>query len=211
MSSRHKASLARRPTGWATTTRRRRPTTCSSRRGDAKAPLPLLLYLSPGPEGSWQAFERLARARNLLYVAPRAAGNDCPPRRRVRIALDALDDVRRQFPVDPDRTYLVLLRRRARRLRHRVRIAGAVRRVIPICASGDLRQEPWLRQRVIDRLSVALLTGATDFNRGEVERLRGPYLTEVGVRSRVWTVAGMGHAIPGERTLTGRCSGSTTA
>ena len=73
--------------------------------------------------------------------------------------------------------------------------------VMPICAGGNLRDESWLRQRAVDRLSVALLTGEKDFNRGEVERLRGPYLADVGVRSKVWTQPGLGHAIPNDKTL----------
>jgi hypothetical protein len=72
---------------------------------------------------------------------------------------------------------------------------------MPICASGDLRDEPWLRQRVIDRLSVALMTGENDFNRAEVERLRGPYLKEVGVRTRWREQAGLGHGVPDEKQL----------
>ncbi|MFO0880978.1 MAG: hypothetical protein U0840_26950 [Gemmataceae bacterium] len=171
-------------------------------RKERKTPLPLLLYLSPGNEGSWKQFEKLARSQGMLYVAPRNAGNDVPPRRRVRMVLDVLDEVLRDFPVDPDRTYIAGFSGGGR-------IACAIAfalpelfgGVIPLCATGDLRQEPWLRQRVADRLSVALVTGENDFNRGEVERLRGPFLAEVGVRSRVWMVAGLGHALPGERTL----------
>src|SRR5262249_54077179 len=60
----------------------------------------------------------------------------------------------------------------------------------------DLRQDSWLRQRVVERLSVALMTGEKDFNRPEAERLRGTYFKEVGVRARVWVQAGLGHAIP---------------
>ena len=52
------------------------------------------------------------------------------------------------------------------------------------------------RQRVADHLSVALVTGERDFNRNELELLRGPLLADVGVRTKVWTVPQMGHAIP---------------
>lgn len=172
-------------------------------RRNARAALPLILYVSPGSgsEGL-KHFERLVRARGFLFAAPHGAGNDCPSRKRVRIVLDVLDDVRRNFPVDPDRTYIVGTSGGARMASA---IAFALPElfggVMPIIASGDLRPEPWLRQRVIDRLSVALVTGEKDFNRGEVERWRGPLLKEVGVRARVWTVAGLGHAIPGERIL----------
>jgi len=73
--------------------------------------------------------------------------------------------------------------------------------IMALCAGEDLREEPWLRQRVIDRLSVALLTGEKDFSRGEVERLRGPYFKDVGVRTRVWTQPELGHAIASVKNL----------
>jgi pimeloyl-ACP methyl ester carboxylesterase len=168
-----------------------------------KTPLPLVLFLSPGRDGKpGQVFVRLAQARGFLFAAPHNAGNDCPSKRRVRIILDVLDDVRRQFPVDPDRTYVAGLSGGGRIACH---IAFALPElfggVMPIVAGGYPREESWLRHRVIERLSVALVTGEKDFNRGEVERFRGPFLKEVGVRTRVWTVAGMGHTMPGERIL----------
>ena len=71
----------------------------------------------------------------------------------------------------------------------------------PVCAGGDLREEPWLRHRLADRLSIALVTGEKDFNRGENERWRGPLFQAIGGRSRVWTVTKLDHAIPGGDTL----------
>jgi hypothetical protein len=53
----------------------------------------------------------------------------------------------------------------------------------------------------MERISVAHLTGETDFNRGEVERFRGPMLADVGVRSKVWVVPGMGHGIPDAKSF----------
>jgi pimeloyl-ACP methyl ester carboxylesterase len=111
--------------------------------------------------------------------------------------LDVLDDIGRRTPVDPDRTYLAGFSGGAR-------VACAVTFALPeyfggaigVCGAEDLREESWLRQRVCDRLSVALITGEQDFNRGELERLREPMLSEVGVRTKVWTVEKMGHAIP---------------
>ena len=172
-------------------------------RRNPKAPMPVILFLSPGNDGGgWRAFEKLAKAEGVLVAAPRGAGNDCPGRRRVRIVLDVLDDLRRNYPVDPDQTYIAGFSGGGR-------IACAVAfalpelfaGVMPICAGGNLRDESWLRRRAADRLSVALLTGEKDFNRGEVERLRGPYLTDVGVRCKVWTQPGLGHAIPNDKTL----------
>jgi hypothetical protein len=174
-----------------------------SRRGSAKKPLPVIVFISPTNEPlGWKHFEGLCKDNDILFAGPRNAGNDCPPKQRVRIVLDVLDDLRRNHYTDPDRTYLAGFSGGGR-------IACAVAfalpelfgGVMPICAGGDLRDEPWLRHRVIERLSVALLTGERDFNRGEVERLRGPYLKEVGVRTRVWTQPALPHNVPAEKYL----------
>jgi pimeloyl-ACP methyl ester carboxylesterase len=198
-------SLARVPEGWLPDYDSKKQTYDLSvpARKSNKTPLPLILYLSPDKDsGSGKAFARLAQTRGFLYAAPINAGNDCPSRQRVRIVLDVLDNVRRQFPVDPDRTYIAGFSGGGR-------IACAIAfalpelfgGVIPVCAGGFPREESWLRQRVVERLSVALVTGQTDFNRGEVERLRGPFLKDVGVRTRVWTVPDLGHQVPGEKVI----------
>lgn len=170
-------------------------------RKDAKTPAPLLLYLSPGNDGrAFDSFEKLAKANGLFFAAPHKAGNDCPQRRRVRIVLDVLDDVRRNYAIDPDRTYVAGFSGGGR-------IACAVAfalpelfgGVMPFCAGGGLRDESWLRQRAADRLSVASMTGEKDFNHGEVTRWRGPYLSGVGVRSRTWSEPGLGHAVAGAK------------
>jgi predicted esterase len=172
-------------------------------RREAKKLLPVLLYLSPSSNQlGWKRFERLCKQQGILFACPFGAGNDCPSKKRVRIVLDVLDDLRRNYPIDADRTYLAGFSGGGR-------IACAIAfalpeyfgGVMPICASGDLRSESWLRQRVIDRLRVALLTGEKDFNRAEVERLRGPLLKEVGVSARVWLSRGMGHDIPPDALL----------
>jgi predicted esterase len=158
----------------------------------------LVLFISPGPRSTSAAsFRRACDLHNLIYAGPHNAGNTTAVRQRVRIVLDVLDDVRRKHGVDPDRTFVAGFSGGGR-------IACAIGfalpehfgGVIPICASGDLRQEPWLRHRVIDRLSVAHLTGVNDFNRGEVERYRGPMLAASGVRSKVWVAPKVGHAMP---------------
>jgi hypothetical protein len=172
-------------------------------RKDQKKPYGLVLFVSPGdgPTG-FKQFEGPCKELGLLFVSVYGAGNSCPTKKRVRIVLDVLDDVRRQFPIDPDRTYIGGFSGGGR-------IACAIAfalpehfgGALPVCASGDVRQEPYLRQRVRDRLSVALLTGETDFNRGEVERLRGPYLKDIGVRQKVWVQPKMGHGVPESKTI----------
>lgn len=171
-------------------------------KGKSKSGRPVILFISPSNRTSgWRAFKELCVKRGIIFIGPHAAGNRCPMRKRVRIVLDALDDVRRKHAIDPDRTYIAGFSGGGR-------VACAIGfalpelfgGVIPICASGDLRSESWLRQRVIDRLSVAHITGERDFNRGEVERFRGPMLKAVGVRAKVWTVAKMGHSVPKGKT-----------
>jgi pimeloyl-ACP methyl ester carboxylesterase len=163
-----------------------------------KKPYPLILFISPSSEPmGWKSWERVCKQLGILFAGPHGAGNDCPGKKRVRIVLDVLDDVRRHYHTDPDRTYVAGLSGGGR-------IACAIAfalpeyfgGMIPVCAGGELRTEPWLRQRMIDQLSVAMLTGETDFNRGEVERYRGPMLHDVGVRTKVWVFPKLGHTMP---------------
>jgi pimeloyl-ACP methyl ester carboxylesterase len=170
---------------------------------DAKKPLPVIVFISPDNEPmGWKHFQDICKQQGILFAGPWGAGNKCPPKKRVRIVLDVLDDIRRNYPTDPDRTSLAGFSGGGRIA---CGIAFALPEyfggVMPICVSGDLRDESWLRQRAIDRLSVALLTGEKDFNRGEVDRLRGPMLKEVGMTARVWVQRGIGHAIPSEKIL----------
>ena len=169
----------------------------------ARPPLPLILFISPGNNpGGWKAFEGACKKLGFAFAGVRDAGNEVSPQRRVRIALDVLDEVRRQVAIDPDRTYVAGFSGGGR-------IACAIGfalpelfgGILPIAASGDIREESWLQRRAIDRLSVALLTGENDFNRGEVERLRTPFLKAVGIRARSWTQPKLGHGIPNEETL----------
>ena len=111
--------------------------------------------------------------------------------------MDVLDDLRRRYNVDPDRTYIGGFSGGGRVA---CSIAFALPEyfggVLPVCAGGGLREESSLRKRVIDPLSVAQLTGETDFNRGECERLHQTELSGVGVRCRTWVAPKTGHAIP---------------
>jgi pimeloyl-ACP methyl ester carboxylesterase len=172
-------------------------------RKDPKKPLPAILFVSAGDEpGGWKAFEKTCKDGGFVFIGVRGAGNNVPPPKRVRVVLDCFDDVRRQVPLDPDRTYVAGFSGGARMA---CAIAFALPEyfggVIPVCAAGDLREEPWLRHRLVDRLSAALVTGETDFNRGEVERWRGTMWKDTGIRTRVWTQAKTGHALPPPATV----------
>jgi hypothetical protein len=164
---------------------------------------PLIVFISPGdtPAG-WPSWKKVCEERGLLFCSPYGAGNGCPVGKRCRIVLDALDDVRRHYSVDPDRTYLGGLSGGGRMA---CTIGYALPEyfggVVPVCGTNPPTALASLRHRLQDRLSAALVTGEKDFNRKENEEYMGPYLKELGVRSRVWVVPGMGHAMPGPDVL----------
>ncbi len=165
--------------------------------------LPLVIFVPASPTPiAWNFWKSFFQRRGIAYAEPFKAGNKCPGIQRMRIVLDVLDDVRRRANIDPDRTYIGGYSGGGRVA---CAIAFALPEcfggVVPACAGGDLRPESYLRQRVKDRLSVALLTGETDFNRAEVERYHTPILENLGIRSRTWTVRRLGHTLPSERTF----------
>ncbi len=165
--------------------------------------LPLVLFISAGDQpAGWGQLQSVCQQKGIAFASPYNAGNNTPMPRRIRIVFDVLDDLRRRHRIDADRTYIAGFSGGGRVA---CGIAFALPElfggVIPVCASGDLRDEPWLRHRVIDRLSVAMITGTGDFNRGEIERFRGPMLTDVGVRTKVTVVEKLGHGIPDSKTF----------
>jgi len=169
----------------------------------AKVGRPLILFISPGDEPlGWSQLAGLCQQEAICFASPYNAGNSCPGPRRVRIVLDVLEHLRRTVGIDPDRTYLAGFSGGGRIAQQ---IAAALPEyfggVMPICAAELPRSESWLRDRIAARLSLALITGETDFNQGEVARWKGSVLTEVGIRTRVWVVPGMGHGVPDEKTL----------
>ena len=172
-------------------------------RKDPKQPIPAILFISADSDAAgWKSFEPICTKRGMAFIAVRGAGNSTPGPKRCRIILDCLDEVRRHVPLDPDRTYLTGFSGGGR-------IACAIGfalpeyfgGIIPLCAGGDLREEPWLRHRARDRLSVALVTGQTDFNRGEIEQWKGPLWSDLGLRTKVWIEPNLGHGIPNATTL----------
>ena len=174
---------------------------------DSERPVPLILFISPSQTATGLAqFRAFCDREGVLFASPHQAGNQTPGPRRIRIVMDTLDEVRRRFHVDPDRTYIGGFSGGGRIA---FAIATALSEyfggIIPVCAGGQLRSESWLRKRVIDRLRIALLTGENDFNRGEIERMTQTQLSGVGATSRVWTVSQLGHTIPPDEILSEAC------
>jgi hypothetical protein len=149
---------------------------------------PLILFVSasndPDELGAWLA---VCRKYGVLYASPHEAGDRCPPAKRLRMALDVLDDVRRRLNVDTDRVYVGGLSEGAR-------TACAVSYAFPefiggvvaVAGASSLREEPMLRDRVRERLSVALVVGDRDQARAEMERYRLPVLLDLEVRAKLW-------------------------
>jgi predicted esterase len=159
---------------------------------------PLVVFVSPGDDPlGWRHWQKTCEKAGALFCAPYAAGNSCPVGQRTRIVLDMLDDVRRAYKIDPDQTYLTGLSGGGRMA---CTIAFALTEyfggVAPVCGTNPLPQLDALRHRVHDRLSVAFVTGETDFNRKENEAYMTPLFADLGIRSKLWVVPKMGHAMP---------------
>jgi hypothetical protein len=164
---------------------------------------PLVVFISPGDDPlGWRFWQKPCEDLGMLFCAAYAAGNNCPAGQRIRIVLDVLDDVRRHYRVDPDQTYLTGFSGGGRMA---CTIAFALPEyfggVLPVCGTNPLNRLDYLRQRTRDRLSVAFLTGATDFNRKENEEYMHPLMQALGVRARLWVAPKLGHGIPGPDVL----------
>jgi predicted esterase len=165
--------------------------------------LPVVIFVSASdaPAG-WSQLESVCKQKGVVFASPYGAGNNTAMPRRVRIVLDVLDDLRRDNRIDPDRTYIGGFSGGGRVA---CAIAFALPElfggVIPVCAGGELRDEPWLRHRAIDRLSIAFLTGSDDFNLGEIDRFKAPLFTDLGIRTKVTVVPSHGHAVPGPKVF----------
>jgi predicted esterase len=161
-------------------------------------PAVLVLFISAGdtPAG-WKNWQKFCEKEGVLFASPYGAGNSTLAGPRTRIILDVLDDVRRQYQVDPDQTYITGFSGGGRMC---CAIGFALPEyfggVIPLCGTNPIPGPAFQRHRVEERLSVAFVTGETDMNRKENEEYMYPWFQEIGVRSKLWMMPKMGHVIP---------------
>jgi hypothetical protein len=164
---------------------------------------PLVVFVPPGDDPTgWRAWKVPCEDAGCLFASPFAAGNGCPPAQRLRLVLDVLDDVRREYRIDPEQTYLA---GQGRSVEPAARLATAypeyVAGLVAINADVPLPGMPHLRHRMRDRLSVALVADKADPARARQEKYLAPLLSDLGVRARLWLEEdGPGRA-PSPRTL----------
>ncbi|HEX3313934.1 MAG TPA: hypothetical protein VHR72_03530, partial [Gemmataceae bacterium] len=165
---------------------------------DKNKPAALVLFISAGefPAG-WRSWQKHCEENRVLFASPYAAGNTTPAGQRIRIVLDVLDDVRRAYKVDPDRTCLTGFSGGGRMA---CAIGFALPEyfggVVPLCGTNPLPGPAYQRQLIEDRLSVAFVTGETDDNRKENEEFMAPWFKEAGIRSKLFLMPGLGHTVP---------------
>lgn len=153
-------------------------------------PHALVLWVSAKPAPDEQmVWDTVCRRHGLLFAAAHQGGNAVHPSRRMRLTMDVLDDIRRRMNVDTDRIYVG---GQGEGGRTACDLAYAypefVGGVLAVGGAAPLRQEPWLRDRAHERLSVALVCGELDPARREMEVLRAPSLRDAEVRHRLWSL-----------------------
>lgn len=131
------------------------------------AKLPLVLFISSTDKSrGWKSWSAVCRRYGILFAAPHEAGKNQAIARRIRVVLDVLDDVRKQHPVDPDRTYICGNADGAH-------VACRTGYMLPEYFGGILAigggeippKELWLRIAIADRLSIVFLEGSRDSER----------------------------------------------
>jgi hypothetical protein len=169
----------------------------------ANQPLGMILHIGCGQKADgWMYFQKICEKHGIVLAGVHGAGNAIADPWRARIVLDVLDDVRRRLPIDPDRTYIT----GGSGAGHE---AGSIAHALPelfggvvgMCGVWNLRVEQMLRQRMRERISEAVVTGAADFNGPELRFEFFPILQIQSIRSRLWDYPDMGHAVPNAARL----------
>ncbi len=155
---------------------------------------PMVLFVSPGVKADgWKHWKQVCRRLGMVFACPHGTAAGSLPSRRIRIALDVLDDVRRRYPIDPDRTSISGFREGGHVA---CRVAYSLPEyfggVIPIVLGENPPKELWLRQKTAQRLSIASLN---------FEVVDSEWVADADVRFKHWGYAGHSHQMPDSATL----------
>ena len=175
---------------------------------DPAEPFPLILFISNKKKANgWKHWSTVCRQQGFLYAGPHGTYKGAPDSRSIRIVLDVLHDIREKHPIDPERTYIVGFHGGARiAATIAYRLPELVGGVIPISQGTIPPDEPWLLQRISNRLSVAHLTAS--FGHGVpahriqlVKNIYHPQVASTGTRSKLWRFPGDIQAMPNPALL----------
>jgi pimeloyl-ACP methyl ester carboxylesterase len=159
---------------------------------------PLVIFVSPQdrPVG-WDFWAPTCEAHGVLFAGVREAGNGVAESRRVRATLEVLDEVRRRYWVDPERTYLAGFSGGAYvACRVAFALPEYVGGVVCIGHAPRLPANSWTRQRLRERLSLSIVCGEREPAAPMVEELDGPTFQAAGVRAETLILPRQGHTMP---------------
>lgn len=184
---------------------------------DARAPLGMLVWVSPGDDGTPPPqLAELADELGLVLAGANKSGNDRPVADRLQLALSIVSDVAREFHVDPRRVYIAGMSGGGK-------IATILQAgcpeifsgCIPIVGTGwrrDVRLadgKAWPRivgqpakgsQEVLRSRRIAPITGQEDFNYRPMLAFAAQ-MKEDGLAVQVFDVPGLGHEMPSAAAL----------
>lgn len=156
----------------------------------AKRLWPLVLVVPAGdePQG-WSDWQKTCEGSDVLFASPFGGGGKVSASQRIRLVLDVLDDVRQNYRIDPDRTYIVGLGSGAA-------VAATIAFALPEFFGGVVLDAPapvpaqdHLRHRVKERLSIAMMPERKDAAPKRLEKYFSPLCRDLKFRSRLWTEA----------------------
>ena len=170
---------------------------------DAARPWPLVVFLSPGDDPlGWPALKQICHEHHCFFCAAYGAGASNSLALRTRIVLDVFDDLRRRYRIDPDQTYLAGVTSGAR-LAFTLAFAFPeyCAGVLGIGAADDFHPLEYLRWRVRERLSLALLTSPVDPGLRLLRDYYQPFWTDLDIRNRLWNTKPTRTGLPSAEVL----------
>jgi predicted esterase len=164
---------------------------------------PLIIDVSPQdrPKG-WYYWEPICRDNGIMYATPRGMGNGHPIEHRVQAVVDVLQDIRADYEIDPQRTYLVGFSGGGQvACQVAFRLPEYFGGVICIGHSPTPPHEPWLRHRWREKMSIALVAGEREAASALNLHLAAPLFKADGIRAETFSIKRRGHGMPDSEML----------